>query len=473
MAPLKLRPRPADDPSLHASAERLRARMHGSVLLPGASGYDEARTIWNAMIDRRPAMIARCVDSDDVRHAVSFARQEDLLLSIKGAGHNIGGLSLADGALLIDLSPMRTVQIDPERRTARVAPGCTLADFDAAAQVHGLATPLGINSTTGVAGLTVGGGFGWLSRKYGLTSDNLIAADVVTSDGELVRVSEKDEPDLFWAIRGGGGNFGVVTSFEFRLHPVGPEVMSGLIVHSLDDAADVLRGWHEFTQSAPDEATIWVVLRPAPPLPFLPPEVHGKPIIVLAGMWAGDVASGEAGLAPLRAIGKPIADVMGPKPYAGWQQAFDPLLTPGARNYWKTHDFADLSSDALDLAADLAAKMPSPHCEIFLGHMGGEVNRKPRDATAYGARDAEYIMNVHGRWETAAEDEAGIGWCRDVFNALAPFATGSAYVNFMTQEEGARVGTAYGPNYERLVELKDRYDPGNLFRINQNIAPTA
>ncbi len=459
------------DPAAIASAERLRARLTGPLLPPDSPGYDQARTIWNGMIDRRPSMVVQCESTADVRHAVDFAREEGVLLSVKGAGHNIGGLSLADGAMLVDLSGMRSVEVDAKRLRARVGPGCTLADFDAAAQAHGLATPLGINSTTGVAGLTLGGGFGWLSRKHGLSADNLLSAEVVTADGTLRLASATTEPDLFWAIRGGGGNFGVVTSFEFQLHPVGPEVLAGLIVHPWDDVAAVLRAWRDFTRDAPEEASVWVVLRKAPPLPFLPEEVHGRPVVVLAAYWAGDMASGMDGLAPIRAVGKPIADVIGPHPYAGWQQAFDPLLTPGARNYWKSHDFTALSDDFLDLAARQAVEAPSPHCEIFLVHLGGAVNRVPADATAYPARDTEYIMNVHGRWETAAEDEAGIAWARSTFDAMTPHASGSVYVNFMTREETSRVHSAYGPNYPRLAALKGRYDPHNLFRVNHNIAP--
>jgi FAD/FMN-containing dehydrogenase len=325
-----------------------------------------------------------------------------------------------------------------------------------------------------VAGLTLGGGFGWLSRKYGLTIDNLLGADVVTADGELIRASADENQDLFWGIRGGGGNFGVVTSFDFALHPVGPEVLAGLIVHPFADASAVLRAWRDFCANAPDELSVWVVMRKAPPLPFLPEEVHGTEVVVLAAVYAGDIKAGEQALAPLRAHGKPIADVIGPTPYAGFQSAFDPLLTPGARNYWKSHDFRTLTDEALDTLSGYIATLPSPHCEVFLGQMGGATNRVAADATAYPHRDVEFIMNVHGRWEDASDDDRCIAWCREMFDAAAPFATGGVYVNFMTEEESSRVaGGAYAGIYDRLGRLKGRYDPDNVFRMNQNIAPIA
>lgn len=454
-----------------SQVEGLASSLRGDVVTPDSPGYDEARSIWNAMIDRRPALIARCAGVADILEAVRFARQHRLLVSVRGGGHNIAGSALADGALLIDLSRMRSVRVDPQTRTARVEPGATLADFDHEAQAFGLATPLGINSTTGVAGLALGGGFGWTSRRYGLTSDNLLSADVVTADGELRRASETENPDLFWAIRGGGGNFGIVASFEFRVHPLGPSVLSGLVVHPFSDARSVLRQYRGITARAPEELTCWVVLRKAPPLPFLPAEWHGKEVVVLAMAYAGDPKDGELVAEPLRAVGHPIADVVGVNPFAAWQKAFDPLLVPGARNYWKSHDLAALSDGAIDTILDFAARLPSPHCETFIGHLGGAVNRVRPEATAFSRREAEYVVNVHGRWDTAAEDGAGIAWCRDLFNALTPHATGGVYVNFMTADEGDRVRAAYGANYDRLVELKARYDPENVFRSNQNIHP--
>ncbi|PRY12430.1 FAD/FMN-containing dehydrogenase [Pontibacter ummariensis] len=449
----------------------LSAKLHGELLTPESPQYDEARAIWNSMVDRRPGLIVRCSGSADVLQAVIFARNHDLLLSIRGGGHNIAGSAVCDHGLMLDLSQMRSVQIDPEARIALVEPGCTLADFDREAQAFGLATPVGINSTTGVAGLTLGGGFGWLSRLYGMTVDNLLAVDIVTAEGELVQASEDRHQDLFWAVRGGGGNFGVVTSFKFRLHKVGPEVLSGLIVHPFSEAKKVLQFYREFVAGLPDETAVWAVVRKAPPLPFLPEEWHGKEVVVLAAFHAGDMAEGERLLEPLRSWGKPIADVIGPHQYVQWQQAFDPLLTPGARNYWKSHNFEALSDEALDTLVDYAGRLPSPHTEIFIGQVGGQMGRVGETETAYPHRDAEFVMNVHARWENSSEDEECIQWARAFFHASAPYATGGVYINFLTQEETDRIRNAYGPNYDRLVEVKTKYDPHNLFRFNQNIKP--
>jgi FAD/FMN-containing dehydrogenase len=451
----------------------LTARFKGTVLTRDGAGYEEARAIWNGMIDRRPSIIARCTTTSDVVHAVNFARENRLLVSVRGGGHNIAGNALADSGLTIDLSPMREVRVDPGARRAVVGPGATLGEFDAAAQEHGLATPLGINSTTGVAGLTLGGGFGWLSRSRGLSIDNLISVEVVTAAGDVVRASATENPDLFFAIRGGGGNFGIVTSFEFRLHPVGPIVLSGLIVHPLGDAREVLQFYREFIKTTPDEFVCWFVMRQAPPLPFLAPEWHGKEILVLAVCWSGDLAEGEGVVAPLRAFGKPLADVIGPTPFVAWQQALDPLLTPGMRNYWKSHDFREVSDGLIDVFIEYAQKLPDPQSEIAFVQLGGAVGRVSADATAYTHRDAEFCVSVHGRWADPAKDAACVGWARDVFEAATPFSTGGVYVNFLTQEEGERVGAAYGSNFDRLVGVKNKYDPSNLFRMNQNIRPSA
>jgi FAD/FMN-containing dehydrogenase len=372
---------------------------------------------------------------------------------------------------MIDLSQMKSIRVDPMQRRAWAEPGCTLADLDHETQAYGLAVPTGINSTTGVAGLTLGGGYGWLSRKYGLTADNLVSADVVTADGVLRHASDQVSGDLLWAIRGGGGNFGVVTSFEYRLHPVGPMVLAGLIVHPGADAPRVLRFYRDFVANQPDELTVWTVLRQAPPLPFLPPEWHGKNVVVLAVCHLGEIAAGERLIEPLRKFGNPIADVVGPMELKQWQQAFDPLLTPGARNYWKSHNFDSLADGVLDRLVEDAGRLPTPQCEIFLGQIGGAMARVSPTATAYPHRGASFTLNVHTRWESAADDARCIAWARACFEALAPFATGGVYVNFMPADETDRVPAAYGPNYARLLELKARYDPSNLFRMNQNIRP--
>jgi FAD/FMN-containing dehydrogenase len=451
--------------------DQLTSRLPGQLHPPASPEFEEACTIWNAMIERRPGLVIRCSSAADVSHAVRFAREHDLVLAVRGGGHNIAGNALCDGGVMLDLSPMKSVEVNPSARTARVGGGATLAEFDREAQAFGLATPLGVNSTTGVAGLTLGGGFGWLSRRFGLTIDNLLSAEVVLANGEVVRASATESPDLFWALRGGGGNFGVVTSFEFRLHPVGPEVLAGLIVHPLDAARDVLHFYRDFLPTTPDEFVCWLVMRKAPPLPFLPAEWHGKEILALAVCYSGAIDEGERVAAPLRKFGTPIADVIAPQPYAAWQTILDPLLTPGLRNYWKSHDFQEVSDGLIDALIAHARKLPDPNTEIAFAQLGGAVSRVPADATAYSHRDGQFVMNVHGRWEDPAKDAVCIGWARDLFRATAPFATGAVYVNFLTGEEGDRIRAAYGRNYDRLVKLKNRYDRGNLFRVNQNIRP--
>jgi FAD/FMN-containing dehydrogenase len=451
--------------------EQLKSGFGGEVLLPGEEAYEGARRIWNAMIDKRPAIIARCAGAPDVTRAVRFARDTGLVLAVRGGGHNIAGSALCDGGIVVDLSRMKAVKVDPGARRVTVEGGATLADLDAATQAHGLATPVGVNSTTGLGGLTLGGGFGWLSRKHGLTVDNLESAEVVTADGEIVRASATQHPDLFWALRGGGGNFGVVTRFEFRLHPVGPDVLSGLIVYPIDQAPSVLRQYRDFAARAPDELSVWVVLRPAPPLPFLPPSVHGQPILVLAAFYAGDPGAGAPLFEPLRRFGAPVGEHVGVQPYTAWQQTFDPLLAPGARNYWKSHNFTTLPDALFDAVLQSVAGFPSPDCEIFIGAVGGATARPPVASAAYAHRDARFVMNVHGRWMDAADDQRCIRWAREFFDAAAPFASGGVYVNFMSADEADRVRAAYGANYQRLAEVKRKYDPRNLFRTNQNINP--
>ncbi len=449
----------------------LKANFKGELLQPTDPDYDSARKIWNATIDKHPALIARCTSTPDVVQAVDFARDNGLLLAVRGGGHNIAGNAMCDDGVVIDLSLMKAAVVDPAKRRISIEGGATLKDFDAATQAHGLATPLGINSTTGVAGLTLGGGFGWLSRKYGMTVDNLESAEVVTANGELLHTSATEHPDLFWALRGGSGNFGVVTSFEFRLHLVGPDVLSGLIVYPFDQAKAVLQQYREFAAKAPDELAVWVVVRQAPPLPFLPAEVHGKEVVVLALCYAGDAKQGEPLIAPLRTFGTPLGEHVGIQPYTAWQQAFDPLLTPGARNYWKSHNFTKLDDGLFDTVIGAIKQLPSPQCEIFFGAIGGATTRPAASSTAYAHRDAQFVMNVHGRWDDVADDQRCIGWARDFFKASAPFASGGVYVNFLTADEGDRVRSAYGPSYDRLAQVKRSYDPDNLFRVNQNIQP--
>ena len=453
------------------ASEELRASIRGGVLVPDDPAYEDARQIWNAMIDRRPAAIVQCAHADDVPPAIKCARENRLEISIRGAGHNIAGNALCDNGITIDFSNMKDVRVDPGKRRAYVQPGATLADLDRATQAHGLATPVGINSTTGIAGLTLGGGFGWLTRKYGMTVDNLVSVDLTLADGKSVRASGSENTDLFWAIRGGGGNFGVVTQFAFQLFPVGPEVLAGLMVFPFSQAKQILTKYRQFVHSAPEELNVWVVLRKAPPLPFLPENVHGKEVVVLPVFYAGPLAEGEKLIAPLRAFGDAHGEHIGAQPYAQWQKAFDPLLTPGARNYWKSHNFTELSDGALDTMIAFAGNLPFPQCEIFIGLIAGAPNRIAPDAMAYGHRDAKFVLNVHGRWDEAKDDQTSIAWAREFFKASAPYASAGAYVNFMTEEEGDRVAAAYGSNYARLVEIKKRYDPENVFHLNQNIKP--
>ncbi len=451
--------------------DQLRSKVKGRIVLPNDPDYDEVRKIWNAMIDRRPALIVQCSEAADVSRALAFARENKLEISVRGAGHNIAGNSLCDDGMVIDFSTMRNVRVDAGKKRAYVQPGATLGDFDKAVQAHGLATPVGINSTTGISGLTLGDGFGWLTRKYGMTVDNLLSAEVITADGRKMKASENENNDLFWALRGGGGNFGVVTQFEFQLHSVGPEVLAGLIVFPFEQAKSVLKQYRDFIASAPDELNVFVVLRQAPPLPFLPENVHGKKVVVLALFYTGNQAAGQKFVESLRSFGNPYGEHVGAMPYVQWQQIFDPLLTPGARNYWKSHNFTELKDGFFDAIIEYTDKLPSPQCELFIALLSGAANRVPTNAMAYGNRDAKFLLNVHGRWDKKANDDTCITWARDLFKATAPYESDGVYINFMTEEEGSRVASAYGSNYDRLKKIKKRYDPENVFHMNQNIAP--
>jgi FAD/FMN-containing dehydrogenase len=449
----------------------LKLAVKGAVVLPGDPAYDGARAVWNAMVDKRPAAIVRCADEADVVATLGFARRSGLPISVRGGGHHIAGTSVCDGGVVIDLSTLKGVRVDAAARRAVVQPGALLADVDAATLAHGLATPLGINSTTGIAGLTLGGGFGWLTRQHGMTIDNLVSVRIVGADGVVRRASADEHRDLFWAIRGGGGNFGIVTEFTFALHPIPDQVLAGLLVFPIDRCQDILRQYRDFVARAPEALNVWVVLRKAPPLPFLPAEVHGQDVVVLAVFYTGDAADGGSHVDQLRAFGPRLGEHVGPVPYGAWQQAFDPLLAAGARNYWKSHNFTELSDGAIEALTGYAGQLPSDHSEIFVALVSGVANRVPTSATAYVGRDARLVVNVHARWEHASGDDACITWARAFYAAAAPFASGGAYVNFMTGDEAARVPAAYGENYTRLVDLKRRFDPDNVFRTNQNIAP--
>jgi FAD/FMN-containing dehydrogenase len=452
--------------------DAFRTTLRGNVLKRGDAEYDQARVVWNAMIDKHPAAIVRCAGAADVRAAVTFARDHLWPLAVRGGGHNITGSALCEDGMVIDLSPMRSVQIDEHRQRAYVEGGATLRDIDHEAQAYALATPLGINSTTGIGGLTLGGGFGWLTRKLGMTIDNLLSADMVLADSTRLRVSARDNPDLFWAIRGGGGNFGVVTNFEFQLHAVGPEVTAGLIFFPLAQAKTVLTKYRDAVAGLGDDVTAWAILRKAPPLPFLPLEAHGAEVLALAIFSALQQDAVQGIIDQLRGFDQPVGEMVGAMPYVAWQQILDPLLSAGARNYWKSHNFTRLGDEAIDIAIDAAGKLPSPHCEVIFALLGGKAGAPAPADTAYAHRTTPFIMNVHGRWETPDEDAKCMAWARALFNAQAPHAAGSVYSNFMSQDESERIPQAYGTNYARLAQIKAKYDPHNLFRSNQNIRPS-
>jgi FAD/FMN-containing dehydrogenase len=454
-----------------ASLEELKKSIKGKLIQAGNGNYEQARQIWNGMIDRKPALIVQCEGAEDVKNAVAFAREHDLFTAVRGGGHNIAGNATCDDGIMIDLSQMKTVKIDAGNRVAHIGPGTVLGEFDKEAQAAGLATPLGINSTTGVAGLTLGGGFGWLTRKYGMTVDSFVGADVVMADGKQLHASADENPDLFWGLTGGGGNFGIVTEFQFKLYPVGPEVLSGLVVYPHSEAESVLKKYREYISDLSDDTSVWVVLRKAPPLPFLPESVHGTDVIVFALFHAGDPEEGKKAIEPVRHFGTVLGEHVGVQPFINWQSAFDPLLAPGARNYWKSHNFAELSDEAIELLIRYSKTIPSPQCEILFVHLGGAAARVASDSTAYPHRESEYVFNVHGRWDDADDDEKCIGWAREFHGAMAPFSTGGVYVNFLTEDETNRVPDAFGSCYKRLAELKKKYDPDNFFRLNQNIPP--
>jgi FAD/FMN-containing dehydrogenase len=449
-----------------ADLASFQAGFRGALIGPDDPAYDDTRRIWNAMIDRRPGLILRCTGAADVVQAVRFARQHRALLSVRGGGHNIAGLAVCEGGLMIDLSPMRGVWVDSAGRRALAQAGCTLADLDRETQLHGLAAVMGFVSATGIAGLTVGGGFGYLTRQHGWTCDNLLGMDVVCADGELRHVSADDDPELFWAMRGGGGNFGIATAFEYRLHPVGPQILGGAIAWRGDDAAGVLDAWRRWIATTPRELTSVAVLRRAPAAPWLPQEVHGQPIVAVFVCHTGGIEQGQALLSPLRAHGRPVADIVVPRPYTQMQSLLDATQPKGRRYYWKSHYLPAVTADAAACVVAQAGRIASPHSAILLFQIGGVLNELPADHSPAGNRDAQVVLNIAASWEQPADDAAHVAWARNAFQAMRPYATGGTYVNFLTEEEGAdRIAAAYGrPALERLAALKRRFDPDNLFR---------
>ena len=446
-------------------------RFRGELIQPGDPRYNDARSIWNGMIDRRPAVIARCVGTHDVVLAIEMAREHGSPVAVKAGGHNVAGYAVCDGGVVIDLSPMRWVHVDAKKKTARVGAGCLFGDLDCETQRHQLAVSGGIVSHTGVAGLTLGGGFGWISRKHGLTVDNLLSADVVLADGSVVTASAKENPDLFWAIRGGGGNFGVVTSFLFKCARVGPEVFTGLIVQPFDRAAEYLRFHREYLASLGDETTVWAVVRHAPPLPFLPSNVHGRLVVVVPFVHLGSQASAKNVLKELRWKDTAYGEHAGMTPWVQWQSALDALNAHGARNYWKSHHLKDLEDGCIDVVLEHAQRFPTPSCEVLLLQMGGAPARVPASATAYAFRSPKYVMNLHSRWADASDDAKCFTWARELWEATKPYSHG-VYVNFISDEGEQRVHDAYPKDvWDKLVKLKKKYDPTNFFRMNQNIRP--
>lgn len=436
----------------------------------GSADYDTARTVWNAMVDERPAAIARCRNADDVTRSVNAARAAGRAISVKGGGHNIAGTAVGSGAVMIDLSAMRSVRIDPGRRIARVEGGATLADLDRAAQVHGLATPAGVVSDTGIGGLTLGGGFGWLSRRHGLTVDNLVSVDMVLADGAQRRASAGELPDLFWALRGGSGNFGVATAFEFHLHPVGPDVLFGPTFFALDHGHEALRFWADFMATAPRACTVWADLATAPPAPFLPETCHGKPVVILMAFWAGEPEEGEAILAPLRNHRAALGNAVAWRPYGEAQAFLDQTYARGARNYWSAVNHRTMDDPLIAHLIDLAAHLPSPESDILLCAHGGAIDDIAPMDTAYPHRNVPFMVTPGARWRDPAEDTEMIAWVRQAAGLLRAGASPGAYVNFIADRDG-QSEDAYGPNGDRLAAIKQHYDPENLFRINQNILP--
>lgn len=450
----------------------LRARFRGALLRPGEEGYDEARRVWNGAIDRRPALIARCAGADDVVEAIRFARESDLLVSVRGGGHAVAGYAVCDGGLMIDLSLMKAVRVDPAARTARAAGGVLWAELDRATQQFGLATTGGIISHTGIAGLTLGGGLGHLMRKHGLTVDNLRSVNLVTADAETIYVKADTEPELFWGLRGGGGNFGIVTAFEYQLHSVGPLVLGGPIFWPLSDAPQVLRFLRDFAPEAPDELGITIAARLAPPMPFLPREQYGKPILGLVLVWAGDPTEGQKAITPLRQIGAPIAELVRPVPYLSIQSMLDGGAPHGMHYYWKSHRVPLLSDDVIDVIVSCVESITSPFSQIGGWAVGGTASRVDSEATAVGAREIGFEFNITAAWPPRAPNgDLHISWVREGWEAMSPFSVG-VYANFLSDEDAAGIEAAYGARLKRLTELKDRYDSTNLFRMNANVQPS-
>jgi hypothetical protein len=455
--------------------EALRAGLRGPALTPSDPGYADIRAEFNAMHDGEPALVASCSGTADVVDAVNFARDNDLILAVRGGGHSVAGLSSIDGGMLVDLAAMRGVHVDPRRRLAHVQGGALWGDVDRETQTFGLAAPGGVVSDTGVAGLTLGGGYGWLRRKYGLSCDHVVAAEVVTADGRVLTASEDSNPDLFWAIRGGGGNFGIVTSFTFSLEPVGPVVGFAATMYPVEEEADVMRGWRSYVEQAPNEVTSVIVSITFPPNPEMPEAVHDRAVAIVGGVHTGDPAEGLEQMQPLRELGTVLFDMSGPTPYVGVQAGFDPLFPRNQlQAYWKSQYLDELSDDAIDTIAAKANDRPAPLTLVNTFHMGGAINDVGAEDTAFHERSSPFMVSIDGMWADPADNEANVGWVRSAWEDVREFGTGSVYLNFTglaDESPEAGVDTAFGRNLRRLAEVKGRYDPENFFRVNNNIAP--
>jgi hypothetical protein len=443
--------------------QAFQASVRGAIIRPGEAHYDSARKTWNAMIDKHPAVITRCTGVADVIAAVRFARDHDLLAAVRGGGHSLPGFSVCQGGMVIDLSPMKGLWVDPSKRAAVAQAGLTWGEYDRETQAFGLASNGGVISTTGIAGLTLGGGIGWLMRKYGLACDHLRSVDVVTADGQFLTASAMEHPDLFWGLRGGGGNFGIATSFEYQLHPVGP-VLAGMVIHPVARARDVLRFYREFTPTAPDELTSYVFMLTTP---------EGVPVVAIMCCYCGDLSAGERVLQPLRTFGPPLADEVKPMPYQALQSLLNDAYPAGLYSYYKSHNLSRISDELIDTMIDCFARVPSPMSALGFEQFGGAVRRVGVEDTAFRHRDVAYDIAILGEWADQATSAVNVQWVRDVASVTAPFSTGGVYVNFLGEEGEDQVKAAYGSHYQRLVALKRKYDPANFFHLNQNIKPTA
>ena len=454
------------------SIDALKLRLKGPLLFPGDEGYEVSRTLWNAMIDKRPAMIVRCLGVADVIACVQFARENGLLLCIKCGGHNIAGLATADGSMMLDMSLMRGVWVDKEKKIAHAQGGCLLGDVDRETQIHGLAAVLGFVSLTGIAGLTLGGGFGYLTKRWGYTSDNVVGMEVVTADGKVVRASNDENSELFWGLRGGGGNFGVVTGIDYSLYPIGAEIVGGVVAWHASEAPQVLELYRTLAKEAPPELTLVALLRPAPPAPWLPKEVHGKPMVAILACHSGKIEEGEKAAAVIKSFGKPIGDVLVRRPYAQMQSLLDATQPKGRRYYWKSEYLPRIEPALCDKAMEHAAKIRSPHSAVILFQLGDALGKVAEDHSPVGNRDARYVFNITASWEQASDDQANIEWAREAWGEMKQFGTGGNYINFLTADEGQeRIEAALGKGLSRLSEVKKKWDPQNFFRTNRNIKP--